>query len=556
MALLEDPTIQRILNEVNKAASGGVFGLAGNYISESPKPMTQINMPKVNNFYTHQQQTPLFYPPPDMFGIDGISNFDQNLDLNSLESIVPIATPNNFDLYSSGFYNTMPQNIMSPYENYKNDILNTTNNTNNNNNNNNNNNKTKPIRRASSVSSTNNDILLDHHRHQEYPTIPPKLTSAMPNLGLNLRTTPQLDSIPVNVGETIDEGISNETTDIATASIDLLADKDDNNSLPPNSNNDEIDPPPHISSAGRIFYDPNPQIIQRKGSNSVTYKQNIIVRFLQPPPIPNAGPLVIKEISPQQQPPLPPLVIKQRPTPPKTPPPLVIREKPPPLPPTLATKVITRHLPPDPTPPRAVIIERLPPLPPKPRDIIIERWLPYEIVNQKRKVIVEHVQKPSKEYPQPKNVIITYEPVHAKIERHFQKQSVIREDPQAYTNRFGEQLVEPAVVIEQARAAGVLEDLDPPVSFLTSTTHSVAIGTDYETTIKTTAEHEPEQINNKDQQEEKEILPTSIENMQDDDVFVEENVTPFYMNSGESLQQTLHRLGIEIPKNILNEHQF
>ena len=66
-----------------------------------------------------------------------------------------------------------------------------------------------------------------------------------------------------------------------------------------------------------------------------------------------------------------------------------------------------RHLPPEPAPPRAVIIERLPPLPPKPRDIIIERWLPYEIVNQKRKVIVERVQKTGKEHPQPKNVIIT-----------------------------------------------------------------------------------------------------------------------------------------------------
>jgi hypothetical protein len=52
-----------------------------------------------------------------------------------------------------------------------------------------------------------------------------------------------------------------------------------------------------LASAGRIFYDPNPQIVQRKGSNSVTYKQNIIVRYLQPPPIPNAGPLVIKEVS-------------------------------------------------------------------------------------------------------------------------------------------------------------------------------------------------------------------------------------------------------------------
>lgn len=53
----------------------------------------------------------------------------------------------------------------------------------------------------------------------------------------------------------------------------------------------------------------------------------------------------------------------------------------------------------------------------------------------------------------------SYEPIHAKIERHFQKQGVVREDPQAYVNRFGEQLCEPTAVIQQARAAGVLEDL-------------------------------------------------------------------------------------------------
>jgi hypothetical protein len=52
-----------------------------------------------------------------------------------------------------------------------------------------------------------------------------------------------------------------------------------------------------LASAGKIFYDPNPQIIQRKGTHSVTYKQNIIVRYLQPPPIPNAGPLIIKEVN-------------------------------------------------------------------------------------------------------------------------------------------------------------------------------------------------------------------------------------------------------------------
>ena len=137
-----------------------------------------------------------------MFNIDGITNFDQNLDLNSMESMIPIATPNNFDLYNSGLYNTMPQNLLSPYENHK-----PTN---------------HPLRPTSTVSSTNNDILLDHHhRHEEYPTIPPQISSAIPNLGLNLRLSPPLDSIPVNHTETNDEIIPHETRDTAIASMDL-----------------------------------------------------------------------------------------------------------------------------------------------------------------------------------------------------------------------------------------------------------------------------------------------------------------------------------------------
>jgi len=229
MALLEDPTIQRILDEVNKAASGGVFGLAGNYIPEPTKSMTQ-NQTTKNDYFNQQQQqqTQLFYPTPDMYNLDGITNFEQNLDLNTMESMVPIATPNNFDLYTTDFYNTMPQNILSPYESYKNDIIN---------------NDPNPIRPTSTASSTNNDILLDNHRHQEYPTTPPKSSLTKPNLGLNLRSTPPLDSIPANLADSNEEIIPNETTDTATASIDLLADKDDNNSLPPN--NEEIDPP-HI----------------------------------------------------------------------------------------------------------------------------------------------------------------------------------------------------------------------------------------------------------------------------------------------------------------------
>ena len=60
---------------------------------------------------------------------------------------------------------------------------------------------------------------------------------------------------------------------------------------------------------------------------------------------------------------------------------------------------------------------------------------------------------------------------------------------------------------------------------------------------------------------------------QEEDVLVEENVTPFYMNSGrlrirvaekihlfvflgENLEETLHRLGIDLPKNTPNEHNY
>ena len=37
------------------------------------------------------------------------------------------------------------------------------------------------------------------------------------------------------------------------------------------------------------------------------YKQNIMVKFLKPPPVP-LGPLIIREVRPPQPPPPPPLV--------------------------------------------------------------------------------------------------------------------------------------------------------------------------------------------------------------------------------------------------------
>ncbi|CAF3346207.1 unnamed protein product [Rotaria sp. Silwood1] len=570
MAILEDPTIQRILDEVNKAASGGVLGTAGNYISTPTETITafesQLLTPE-NKFF-NQDQTPLFYPTPDMFTMGELTNFDQNIDLNSMPSTLPMTQSSNFDYYSTGLYNTMPQSFISPFENYNGTKqLNTTHPILSN----------KSIHRTSNVSSSNPDMLLENHRHQqqqqEYETIPPPMTTNVPNLGLNIRATPQLDTIPIDAVNSNEiplasEPIPNEI--INTSTMNVITDKEDFNSLPLNNNDPDQD---NSTSPGKIFYDPNPQIIQRKGSHSVTYKQNIIVRFLQPPPIPNAGPLIIKEVRAPQPSPLPPLVIKQRPSPPKTPPPLIIREKPPPLPSTLATKVITRQLPPEPAPPRAVIIERLPPLPPKPRDIIIERWLPYEILNQKRKVIVQRVPKTSKEHSQPKNVIITYEPVQAKIVRNFQKQNVTREDPQTYLKRYGSQLYDPNLVIQQARAVGVIEDLNPPGSFISEMTNNVATGTDYE--LPTTDEYQQEQ-NNIEHNEQIEENLKHIEQEQEDvgirqassispihinqngleeDVLVEENVTPFYMNSGENLQQTLHRLGIDfLQKTKLEKH--
>ncbi|CAF2232566.1 unnamed protein product [Rotaria magnacalcarata] len=576
MTLLEDPTIQRILDEVNKAASGGIFGMAGNYVSKPRETMTPFESKLLSseNSIFNQNQAPLFYTTPEMLGMKELKSFDGSINLNSIPSMVPVAKSTSFDFYSSGYYNTTPSNLLSPYANcngitqlnIKNQLLNN-----------------NPTRSRSNASSTNNDILLERHHHhhsQQYHSIP---STNLPNLGLNIRVTPQSDKVPIeniNLNElqlTSEQMPVAAIKNVSTSTRSSLADKEERNSFKLNNSNDDIDRD-DLNSPGQIFYDPNPQIIQRKGSHSVTYKQNIIVRFLQPPSIPNAGPLIIKEVRPPQTSPLPPLVIKQRPTPPKTPPPLIIREKPPPLPSCVATKVITRQLPPEPAPPRAVIIERLPPLPSKPRDIIIERWLPYEILDRKRKVIVQRAPKSTKEHLPPKNIIITYEPVHAKIVRNFQKQDVIREDPQAYAKRYGSQLCDYNLVIQQARAAGILEDLNPTgssVSTMSDNGHTTT--TDYQMpTTMPEDEHQQEQntIENNEKPEENnehtaelhddepKIEAPSLstvhidEHDQDEDILVEENVTPFYMNSGEDLQQTLHRLGIDMPQNRTHENNF
>ncbi|UJR13598.1 hypothetical protein I4U23_000611 [Adineta vaga] len=215
-----------------------------------------------------------------------------------------------------------------------------------------------------------------------------------------------------------------------------------------------------VRGAG-LFVDANPQIIRRPASGGVqTYTQNIKVRFLQPPPIPPPGPLIIKEVRPPQPPPLPPLRIKQQAPPLPQPPPLILREKPPQPPASQGAQTVVRKLPALPVPPRSVIIERIPAAPPRPRDIIIERWIPYG-ASAKRKTIVQRAEN-AKDYPKPRNIIIQYEPVQVRVVRQFQRLGVTQENPQSYVERYGTQLLDAQTLVQQARAAGVVEDISPP----------------------------------------------------------------------------------------------
>jgi hypothetical protein len=108
-------------------------------------------------------------------------------------------------------------------------------------------------------------------------------------------------------------------------------------------------------------------------------------------------------------------------------------------------------------PPRSVIIERIPADPPKPRDIVIERWIPYGAM-AKRKTIVQRAEA-FKAYPKPQNIIIQYETPQVRVIRQFQRLGVTPEDPQAYVQRYGASLFDAQTLVQQARAAGVVEDI-------------------------------------------------------------------------------------------------
>ena len=90
-------------------------------------------------------------------------------------------------------------------------------------------------------------------------------------------------------------------------------------------------------------------------------------------------------------------------------------------------------------------------------DIIIERWVPYGAA-AKRKTIVQRAEA-AKGYTAPRNVIIQYEAAQVRVVRQFQRLGVTQENPQAYLARYGATLLDAQVLLQQARAAGVVEDI-------------------------------------------------------------------------------------------------
>jgi hypothetical protein len=210
-----------------------------------------------------------------------------------------------------------------------------------------------------------------------------------------------------------------------------------------------------------LFQDPNPTVIRRANPSGVqTYQQNIRVRFLQPPPVPPPGPLIVREVRPPQPPVPPPLRVRQQAPPLPQPPPLVLRERPPVAPPAVASQTVVRRLAAIPVPPRSVIIERLPAAPPRPRDIIIERWIPYG-PRGRRRTIVQRAAA-ARAYAAPRNVIIQYEPVQVRVVRNFQRLGVVQANPALYLQTYGATLLDAGSLLAQARAAGVVEDISPP----------------------------------------------------------------------------------------------
>lgn len=145
--------------------------------------------------------------------------------------------------------------------------------------------------------------------------------------------------------------------------------------------------------------DDDPIIIKKKNEEKLIYKQNVYIRWLQPPTPPPPAPIIIREVQEEAGEELPPVIIYKQAPRAATPPPLVIREKPPAPVEQGEPIIIERRVPASKQESRRVVVEEIPAPPPKPRDIILEKWLPREVNMVKRPVVIEKLKDKQEQKP-------------------------------------------------------------------------------------------------------------------------------------------------------------
>ncbi|CAF1598098.1 unnamed protein product, partial [Didymodactylos carnosus] len=89
----------------------------------------------------------------------------------------------------------------------------------------------------------------------------------------------------------------------------------------------------------------------------------------------------------------------------------------------------------------------------------------------KRRVIVQRAAA-ARQYAKPRNIIVVYEPIQARVVRQFQRLGVTPENPQTYVAKYGAQLQDAQSLLQAARSAGVVEDISPPAGAATSSQFS------------------------------------------------------------------------------------
>jgi len=184
----------------------------------------------------------------------------------------------------------------------------------------------------------------------------------------------------------------------------------------------------------QINEDPNPEVIKKR-LDKLRYTQEVATRWLNPPPAPKPGNLIVRERQ-QTHGPAPPLVIRQEGDGAQTPAPLIYRQEPPKRPACIPEQVVEVDACPIPPPPRRVVVEKLSNLPAKPQNILIEKWLPYK--PQKRRVIYEKAC--GRQQDNPRNLVIEWEAPEVEVEKVCKDLGVVDADPEEYRRRYGSEL--------------------------------------------------------------------------------------------------------------------